>query len=267
MAVILNQIGALAYLTAENIRAAHCFTTRAGGVSRGHLASMNIGTHRHDAPENVEQNYRILANAIGFSPQKLVLTKQTHTDIVRVVGKQQWGAGLFAPELSVCDALVTNDPGTALVAFTADCTPILLHDPVTGAVGAVHAGWRGTASAIVAKAVEKMVQAFGCRPQDIHAAIGPNIGVCCFETDREVPEAMVRCVGPEAWDHVQTNGRKYYVNLKTLNELLLRRAGVTDIAVCAACTACQSDRFWSHRKTGDRRGSQGAIIVCEEAGL
>lgn len=257
-------IGKLEYLTAEGIGVPHCFTTRFGGVSSGHLASLNIGTHRGDAPENVRENYRILASALGFDPGKLVLTHQTHTDRVLQVGPTQYGAGLTEPELPECDGLITNVPGTALVVFTADCTPILLHDPVTGAVGAAHAGWRGTAAGIAAKTVQAMADAYGCRSENIRAAIGPNIGPCCFETDADVPQAMLAALGIAAQAHIRQSERKYYVNLKELNALWLRRVGVRNIEISDACTACRPDRFWSHRITGGVRGSQGAIIVCKE---
>ena len=257
------KIGKLEYLTADAITAPHCFTTRFGGVSEGYLESLNIGTHRGDAPENVLKNYRVLADALGFDPACVVLTKQTHTDVVRLVGKQHMGAGLFAPELEPCDGLITNEKGVALVAFTADCTPILLHDPVTGAVGAVHAGWRGTAAAIAAKAVDAMVENFGCRRENIRAAIGPNIAQCCFETDADVPNAMLQRYGSAAQAFIRQKGEKYYVNLKEMNALALQQAGVREIEISPLCTACNPNRFWSHRVVGNNRGSQGAIIVCK----
>lgn len=259
------KVGDLEYLASDSIAVPHCFTTRLGGVSGGYLASMNIGTHRGDALENVLRNYAILGQAIGFSPEKLVLTRQKHTDIILQVGAAQWGAGLAAPELSVCDGLITNVPGTALTVFTADCTPILLYDPVTGAVGAAHAGWRGTAAGIAAKTVRAMVDAFGCRPGDIRAAIGPNIGQCCFQTDEDVPCAMQEALGKEAKAHIQKTENKYYVNLKSLNARILRDAGVISIDISTECTHCAPARFWSHRQTGALRGSQGGIIVCKEA--
>lgn len=261
------KIGVLEYLTADNIAAPHCFTTRYGGVSQGHLAAMNIGTRRGDDPANVIENYRILGEAIGFAPHQLVHTRQTHTDKVFRVGKAEQGAGLLAPELPECDGLITNESGVGLVVFTADCTPILLHDPVTGAVGAVHAGWRGTAAAIGAKAVRAMVREFGCRPEDIRAAIGPNIAQCCFETDADVPDAMVARYGSDAQPFIRSAGSKYYVNLKEINALALRQVGVESIEVSQLCTACEPHRFWSHRRVGAARGSQGAIIVCKEESL
>ena len=265
MSVITKKVGQLEYLAAEGIAVPHCFTTRLGGVSKGHLSSLNIGLHRGDDPENVEENFRILADALGIVPEDFVLTKQIHSDIVVKVGRADRGKHMIEGTAPVCDALITKEPGVALVVFTADCTPILLHDPVTGAVGAAHAGWRGTAAGIAGKTVEAMVREFGCDAGNIRAAIGPNIGFCCFETDADVPEAMVEALGEEAKAFIRPNGEKYYVNLKEINALWLRRAGVKEIEISDACTVCRSDVFWSHRVTKGLRGSQGAIIVCKEA--
>ena len=267
MSITTTKIGALEYLVAEGISVPHAFTTRFGGVSEGYLDSLNIGIHRGDEWENVLKNYEILGNALNFDPQNAVLSHQTHTDIVLRVGAAEQGSGLFAPELPECDALVTNEPGVALVIFTADCTPILLHDPITGAVGAAHAGWRGTASAIAAKTVAAMTREFGTDPKDIRAAIGPNIGPCCFETHSDVPEAMLASVGEDAKGYIRQAGDKYYVNLKEINAMVLRRAGVRHIDISTDCTVCQNRRFWSHRITGGLRGSQGAVIVCERGKL
>jgi copper oxidase (laccase) domain-containing protein len=109
-----------------------------------------------------------------------------------------------------------------------------------------------------------MVSAYGCNPQDIRAAIGPNIGFCCFETDSDVPEALLAVYGQEAAEFIRPEGDKYYVNLKEINALSLRRAGVKHIEISTDCTVCQCHRFWSHRATKGLRGSQGAVIVCKE---
>ena len=263
MAIVTVKQGTLEYLTAGNITAPHCFTTRKGGVSTGALASLNIGLHRGDDPENVGKNHEILAKTLGFDREKLVLSHQVHTDVIRCVTAAD-AQGMDHHLYPECDALITNDPGTALMIFTADCTPILLHDPVTGAVGAVHAGWRGTALDIAGKTVRAMADAFGCKPSDIHAAIGPNIGFCCFETDAEVPAAMVKTYGVGAEEWIRPCGDKYYVNLKEINALSLKRAGVTSIEISDQCTMCSHETFWSHRFTRGNRGSQGAIILCKE---
>ena len=256
--------GQLEYLTAEGIAAPHCFTTRLGGVSQGHLQSLNISTSRGDAPENVLENYRRLGSSLGFDIHNLVLSRQTHSDIVHVVTEKDRGAGLFAPPLPECDALITNTPGIALVVFTADCTPILFWDSETHAVGAAHAGWRGTASGIAARVVEAMGREYGSKPENIRAAIGPNIGYCHFETDEDVPQAIRAAFGPDAEEWITSNGEKYFLDLKAINRLVLNRAGVETVEMSDACTVCQCDRFWSHRVTKGLRGSQGAIIVCRE---
>lgn len=262
MSVITNYHGTLEYLAAEGISVPHCFTTRRGGVSIGVLSSLNISAHRGDSVENVKENFRILSDALGFEMNGLVLSRQTHSDIVRVVTRADH-AGLDHSGYPECDALVTDDPGTALVIFTADCTPILFWDPTTGAVGAAHAGWRGTAVQIAAKTVDVMVHTYGCRPEDIRAAIGPNIGPCCFQTDADVPEAMADSFGSGARPFIREDGEKYYTDLKELNALALRRAGVRHIEISTDCTMCQHERFWSHRYTRGLRGSQGAVIVCK----
>ncbi len=264
MSVIAKKFHSLEYLAAENISVSHAFTTRIGGVSDGYLGSLNIGMHRGDKPENVAENYRILGSALGFSVEKLVLANQTHSDIVRTVTEKDCLQSLSHRDYPECDALVTGTPGVALAVFTADCTPILFHDPVTGAVGAAHAGWRGTAAGIAAKTVDAMATAFGCRREDLRAAIGPNIGICCFETDTDVPDAMLAALGDAASAYIRQTGSKFHVDLKGINALWLRRSGIEHIDFSNACTACAPDLFWSHRVTGGVRGSQGAIILCKE---
>ena len=267
MAIVSKIQDEIEYLVAQGIAAPHCFTTRLGGVSRGHLESLNLGTARGDELSNVIENYRRMGAILGFTPQDVVMARQTHSDIVMQVDGRHRGAGLTAQPLPECDALITDAPGLALFVSTADCTPILLHDPVTGAVGAAHAGWRGTASKIGAKTVNAMVAAFGCDPVNIRAAIGPNIGLCHFETDADVPQAMLQSYGEAIRPHIQSRGKKFFLDLKAINALSLREAGVGHIEISEACTVCQCNRFWSHRVTGGQRGAQGAIILCKEGCL
>lgn len=262
MGFYVNRKGALEYLTADALEGtAHCFSTRYGGVSKEHLASLNLGVHRGDKPENVLENYRILGSAVGFRPEDTVFTRQIHSDIIDRVGKVDCGRGLIVPVDHPCDGLITNESNVVLTVFSADCTPVLLYDPVCGAIGAVHAGWRGTAAQIAGKAARRMCEEFGSKPESIRAAIGPCIGQCCFETDADVPEAMLAAFGDKANAAIRPLGEKYYVNLKELNAIALRRAGVRQIDIADACTACAPDRFWSHRRVGDKRGSLAAMIM------
>lgn len=266
MSIITQKNGTLEYLIAEGIAVPHAFTTRFGGVSTGAFASMNIGLRPGEHKENVAKNLQILGDALGFDQEKLICTRQTHSDIVRVVAAGDY-LGIDHHDYPECDALISAEPGVALRIFTADCTPILLYDPVTGAVGAAHAGWRGTAADIAGKTVRAMAENFGAKAENIRAAIGPNIGACCFETDADVPKAMIAALGESAEKYIRAENEKYYVNLKAINAEFLRRAGVTKIDISTACTKCECNRFWSHRVTGANRGSQGAIIVCKGVSL
>lgn len=266
MGFVNEKRGTLEYLTSSAIHVPHCFSTRLGGVSTGCLSSLNLGTGRGDDPRNVLQNYRILGDAVGFAPERLVFARQVHGDTIRYVTAENAGEGLFAPVQMACDALVTDVPGLALAVFTADCTPILLWDRAGGAVGAIHAGWRGTAADIAGKTVRAMQAYFGSEPEDICGAIGPNIGACCFETDGDVPGAIRETLGKETDRFVTRTGAKYHVDLKGVNRALLERAGVVQVDVSQACTACQPERFWSHRVVGQDRGSMAAVIVCKGGG-
>lgn len=258
------KIGALEYSVADALEGtAHCFSTRLGGVSEGHLASLNLGVHRGDVYENVLKNYDILGDAVGFRKEQTVFTKQRHTDIIRVVDETNCGEGLYRETPEICDGQITDRPGVALVTFSADCTPVLLYDPVRRAIGAVHAGWRGTAQGIAAKAVEAMVREFGCRREDIQAAIGPCIGKCCFETDWDVPQAMLDALGPKAITGITQKGEKYFVDNKFLNTLWLQRAGIGGLDISPDCTKCSPDRYWSHRVTQGARGSLAGIIMLK----
>ena len=259
--IITKKMDKLEYLTAENISVPHCFTTRYGGVSEGSQASLNLAVGRGDSGENVEKNLRILGNALGFDPEKLVMTRQIHSDLVRVVTDADCN-GFFHKNYPECDALVTNTHGVTLLVFTADCTPILFHDPVTGAVGAAHAGWRGTAQDIGGKVIQTMMENFGCDVKNIRCAIGPNLGQCHFETDGDVPHALIGTYGREALAYIEKRGDKFFPDLKAINALSLMRRGVMDIEVSKACTWCESGRYWSHRVTKGDRGSQGALITC-----
>lgn len=162
----------------------------------------------------------------ALCPSQTVFTRQVHTDQVLRVGRDDWGTGLERDQAEDCDALITDEPGTALCCFSADCTPILLYDPVHRAIAAIHSGWRGTALGIVQKTVEAMGCAFGTSPAHLRAAIGPCISQCCFETDYDVPSAMIRALGDAGAQAVEQTGMgKYHVDLKALNRAWLLQAG------------------------------------------
>lgn len=239
----------------------HGFSTRRGGVSAPPWDTLNLGVGRGDDMDSVRKNYRRFCAAVGTDPTRCVLSKQVHEDNVRLVTADDCGKGLWRDrDYTSVDAMICNTPDIPLVVFSADCNIILLYDPVRHAIGAAHAGWRGTALGIVKKTVEQMHAHFGCDPANIHAAIGPSIGQCCFETDCDVPEALRAALGDEATPYMVWNGAKWHIDLKAVNALWLRRVGLEHIDVCDHCTACRPDLYWSHRKMGKARGSQIAMI-------
>lgn len=258
----------LVYLTADTLESPaiiHGFSTRMGGVSAAPWDSLNLDDRRGDTIENVRENFRRLAAALGVNAEKMVLSRQVHRDDVRPVTEADAGKGLWREQdYDSADALVTDVAGLSLVVFSADCNVILLHDPVRRVIGAAHAGWRGTALGIAAKTVQTMTDTYGCRAEDIHAAVGPAIGQCCFETDGDVPAALRAVLGSEADRHIAWNGHKYHIDLKGINALWLRKAGVAQIDICDHCTACRRELYWSHRKQGNARGSQIAMIALED---
>ena len=164
------------------------------------------------------------------------------------------------------DAVVTALPGIALTILTADCVPILLYDPVRRAVGSVHAGWAGTVKGVARRAVEAMSAAYGTDPSDLLAAIGPSIGPCCYEVDGRVMGPL-RGAFP-GWDGLAAMGRpgKWQLDLWKSNRQVLASAGVKDsnIVVMALCTACNTDKFYSHRKSGGKTGRMAAVAMLTE---
>ena len=257
----------ITYLRSQALEGvAHGFSTRLGGVSPAPWDSLNLGVGRGDTMENVQENYRRFCAVLGMDDRRAVLSKQIHEDVVRHVTEADAGKGLYCDrDYSSVDGMVTNVPHLPLVVFSADCNVILLYDPVGRAIGACHAGWRGTALGIAKKTAQEMVRLFGCDPANIRAAIGPAIGQCCFETDEDVPAALRESLGAEVEPYITWNGTKYHIDLKAVNALWLRKAGVERIDICDHCTACRPDLYWSHRKMGNARGAQIAMIALEVA--
>lgn len=255
----------LMYMKAPTIPYTHCFSTRWGGVSEGHLNSLNLGENRGDSEENVRENYRRLLEALGLPEQKICFTRQIHKNEVRVVTDEDRRA-LFTPFKYEADGIVTNVRGLPLMCFTADCVPVLLCDPDAGVAGAIHCGWRSTVADILGVAVDKMTQ-LGASATNLRAAIGPAIDICCYDTDGEVPRAIDGLLGADAGGAYFAVGDtgKYMVDLKQTNRLRLLQLGLRDenISVSDECTCCNNDRYWSHRYTNGARGSQGALIVID----
>jgi hypothetical protein len=254
----------------------HGFSTRPGGVSDvGGEKVLNLGAVEWDTRENVEENKHRFQAVLGAADDTLLSLHQIHSDVVRcfdsVPAKQCKG-----------DASVTKQPGLLLGVRTADCAPVLVVDPKKRVVAAIHAGWRGTLARIVTKTIGQMQMEFGCRPQDLLAAIGPTIGGCCYEVGTEVGAAFAAKFAnasdffdelrtgdepnPLQWLNMMPPGHqpppnKVLLDLKKANRAQLVEAGVREenIFVTALCTSCDVGRLFSYRKEGAASGRLMAV--------
>lgn len=239
----------------------HGFSTRTGGVSSGRHASLNLGPRSGDGLECVRENRRRFLRALGLDAAAVLAPRQVHSAVVSVVRADD-----PPPEGAVLegDAVVSDRRGVALMVLAADCLPVLLFDSRRSVIAAVHAGWRGTARAIAARAVETMREAFGSDPEEIRAALGPAIGRCCYEVGPEVIE-QVQAVTPLPPDRLAhpLPGGKGMLDLVRTNSAQLTDAGLLPRHVQALniCTACNVHRFFSHRREGEPTGRAGAIIA------
>ncbi len=263
----INKADKLCYITFPKLEACgavrHTFSTRLGGVSQGQFATMNTSFSSGDDFDAVEENYRRLCGAVGIDISHLVLSKQTHTNNVKIVTKNDCGTGYTKPSFQDVDGLITSESGVALVTQYADCTPLLFCDPVKRVCATSHAGWRGTVSQIGKVTVEKMVEEFGCNPSDIIAAIGPCICQNCYEVDTPVFDAFVES-GIDITG-VFREGRDenhFMLNLVAANKNILLSAGIKEenIDISDICTCCNANELHSHRATGGKRGNLAAII-------
>lgn len=263
----INKQGELIYITFPRLSSCgtvrHIFSTRMGGISSGQYATMNTSFSGGDNFDTVEENYRRLCGAVDIDISHLVLSRQTHTNNVRIVTKNDCGTGYTKPSFNDVDGLITNESGVALVTQYADCTPLLFCDPVKRVCATSHAGWRGTVTQIGRVTVDKMVNEFGCKREDIIAAIGPCICESCYEVDTPVYNEFKN--SGIKLDGVFKAGRDqdhFMLDLVTANKNILLSAGVREenIDISDICTCCNAQYLHSHRATGGKRGNLAAII-------
>jgi YfiH family protein len=205
-------------------------TARAGGVSSGPYESLNLSLSVGDDPGCVLENRHRLATAFGAAPGDFVFARQVHGAGVRVVTEADRGSGAFPLDDAVddTDALVTTSPEVVLAILTADCVPIVLHDPVAGVLACVHAGWRGTVAGVTAATLAAM-QGLGTRPSDVVAGIGPAVGADRYQVGPDVHQAVTRSFGPAAAQFIHPGPSppgRWLLDLQSANRHALRQAGV-----------------------------------------
>ncbi|MGN8832608.1 peptidoglycan editing factor PgeF [Selenomonas montiformis] len=245
----------------------HGFTARLGGVSVSPYDSLNMAFHVGDDPEPVRTNRQRYMRAAGLRADDLVTPVQVHGTHIERVGRAGAGRGAFDYQdaIPATDALITNEPGLPLMLCFADCTPVLLADPVHRAVGIAHAGWRGTVKKIAARTAARMREEFGTKMEDLLAGIGPSIGPCCYEVGEEVAHQFETSFPAGKDAIVQRKEGRSYVNLWEANRLQLIEAGLvpSHIEVAGTCTSCKHSWFFSYRADGGTTGRLAAVIALK----
>jgi YfiH family protein len=232
--------------------ASAAFSTRAGGVSHGPYASLNLGILTDDDPARVAHNRHLMAGALGRDAAAVAMGWQVHAADVQVhhepPARGRQGFGSPGDDLARVDAQVTDSPDVTPLVLVADCVPLALAMP--GAVAMVHCGWRGVAAGVVERALTALRRVAG--GGDVGAAIGPAIGQCCYEVGPEVSEVFVRNGHRDALD-----GRM--LDLPHVVRCELETLGAADVALAGVCVSCHPGLFFSHRRDGGVTGRQAGL--------
>lgn len=249
----------LTFLKLEEAGVTHGFSTRLGGVSEGIFASMNLSYNRGDEKASVDENYRRMGKAIGFTPDQLVFSNQVHDTKIKIVTKEDCGKVMTG-----MDGLMTDEKGICLVTSYADCVPLFFYDPVKGVVAVSHSGWKGTVNRMGKKTVEKMESVYGSKAEDIIAAIGPSICQKCYEISEDVAIQFADAFPEEWYDTfmVDKGNGKYQLDLWKVNEYILLDAGILKehLDITDLCTCCNPELLFSHRASKGKRGNLAGFI-------
>ena len=249
----------------------HGFSTRKGGVSKEHLASLNLSFSVEDAKENVLENFRRIGERFGKTPEDFVLSKQSHETKVLKVGTKDRGKGITKDrDYEGIDALITDEKGIILSCFSADCVPILFFDPIHKAIGACHSGWRGTKGKILQNVVEEMRQHFSSNPAEILIAIGPSICKEQYVVSEDLALSFLEDypdLGEDTASPIQRISKdKFQLDLWDLNRRIALDCGIKEehISISGYCTMENPELFFSHRYSQGKRGLQGAFICLQD---
>ena len=244
------------------------FSTRLGGVSEGVLSTMNLGFGRNDLPENVVKNHEIIANAIGFNPENIVASKQTHTTNVKIVSKKDCGKGIYRErDYDDVDGMITNEKGIVLATYFADCVPLYMVDTKNKAIGLSHSGWRGTVGKIGKVTLDLMKETYRTNPKDVIACIGPSICRDCYEVSEDVAtEFEAAFKGREKDILINKGNGKYQLDLWECNYIIFKECGVYEenIHMPDICTCHNMEMMFSHRATQGRRGNLAAFLSIDK---
>jgi len=234
-------------------------STRAGGVSSGPYAGLNLGSAAGDDLEKVDENLALFCAALGAEPARLTRMRQRHTANVAVVE-----AGGGAPPENT-DALITSAPGVPLLALSADCALTAFYDPSNGAVAVIHSGWRGAFLDIYAAVLAAMKLRFGSRPEDIIAGVSPMISAAHYPVREDFMEKL-KAFYPDGADKrfLALKEGRHYFNLRELLRLRLEALGVKKHEFMHLCTYTEKDMFYSWRRDGEKSGRFGLMAMLRQ---
>ena len=236
----------------------HAVTTRTGGVSPEPFSGLNLGGNTGDSEVNVQANYELLSRALDFDLQTVVSSHQVHGTEIAIITEAPARSMPFpaAHVLDGYDGFITATANIAMLIRIADCVPVILYEPDSKALAVVHAGWKGTAGGIAAKAAGLMVQHYRCDIKNIRAGIGPSIGPCCYEVRQDVAEFFKNTRGNKRFLMPEATENIFSLDLPEANRLQLIEAGLAPehIELSFFCTACNSNLFFSHRGEKGKTG-------------
>ncbi|HXV47169.1 MAG TPA: peptidoglycan editing factor PgeF [Candidatus Binatia bacterium] len=234
----------------------HGFMGRRGGKSVGAYAGLNTSYRVGDDPKVVSQNVCDMKLAVGIHDGKVVTMRQMHGDnIVEIKDDKLKEAG-------EADGMVTAEKGVYLGVLTADCVPILFIVPKQKLAAVVHAGWKGTVAGIAEKTVRLFKSRYDVEPVNLEVALGPSIGVCCYEVKNDVAAPLMKRWGSLTTPSIAVKDDKTFVNLSRLNRDILRAAGVPGFQLfqVGPCTACSPSDFFSYRRERSETGRQISVV-------
>jgi YfiH family protein len=237
----------------------HAILTRRGGVSPIPWDSLNVGGTVGDDRSRVIENRMRSFQALGRDPHSMFDVWQVHSADVVIANAPH---DIRPPEIRA-DAIITDNPEVTLFMRFADCTPILLFDPVKSAIGLVHAGWLGTVRQVTSEAVRAMTAAYGSRPGDILAGIGPAIGPDHYEIGPDVIARVRETFQSKADGLLVEKGDRVHFDLWQANKVLLNQSGVEQVELSNICTACHPENWFSHRGQYGKTGRFGALIALK----
>ena len=238
----------------KNIK--HCFTLKPLDFA----SNVTYEMKKHE----VEENLRVLSQEFGFNIDNICRPKQTHTDRVEKV--EDGDEGIYIKKFDNIDGLFTNKTNKVLMLGFADCTPLLFYDPVKKVIANIHSGWKGTVQSIGVRTVEKMIDEYTCKPEDIICCIGPHIRKCHFEVDKDVRDLFYNeFKNLEQIEEIITYNEKndkYYIDTSQINKQILRNMGLKEKNIMDSniCTVCNSDICYSYRAEKELSGRAVTII-------